>query len=135
MRATTGSASSTRRRCTSSGSTGSRGTISSGWTTTRPPRSSPTAGPGTTTWPAAEAATSWSAGPGRVLSGWAGTDSYAARVAGIRAGTGGVPKLDATTVIDDGVPDLLIGGPGRDWFIGTAPPDVFAGIRADELVN
>ncbi len=71
----------------------------------------------------------------QILTVWAGPDSYTARVAAIRAGTGGVPKLDATTVIDDGVPDLLVGGPGQDWFIGTAPPDIFAGIRADELVN
>jgi len=72
---------------------------------------------------------------GAILNVWSGTDSYAARVAAIRAGTGGVPKLDSTTVIDDGEADLLVGGQGQDWFIGMSPPDIFAGIRPDELVN
>jgi uncharacterized protein (TIGR03118 family) len=71
----------------------------------------------------------------QILAVWTGSDTYAARVAAIRAGTGGVPKLDATTVIDDGVGDLLVGGQGQDWFLGVSPPDVFAGIRAGEEVN
>ena len=53
----------------------------------------------------------------QLLTAW--TDpklSYNDRVAAIRAGTGGVPKLDATTVSDDGTGDLLVGGPGLDWF-------------------
>jgi hypothetical protein len=56
-------------------------------------------------------------------------------VAAIRAGTGGVPKLDATTVTDDGARDLLVGGAGLDWFLGVTPPDVFAGKIAAEQAN
>ena len=46
-----------------------------------------------------------------------------------------MPKLDATTVIDDGVTDVLVGGADLDWFIGVSPPDVFAGITAPEEEN
>jgi hypothetical protein len=56
-------------------------------------------------------------------------------VAAIRAGTGGVPKLDSTTLIDDMAVDLLVGGHGLDWFIGISPPDIFAGINPSEAVN
>ena len=71
----------------------------------------------------------------QILGVWTGSGSYATRVAAIRAGTGGVPKLDATTVTDDGARDLIYGGPGLDWFIGVTPPDVFIGKNAAEQVN
>ena len=71
----------------------------------------------------------------QILGVWTGSESYAARVAAIRAGTGGVPKLDATTVTDDGVIDLMVGGSGLDWFIGVSPPDIFAGMTGAEEEN
>jgi Ca2+-binding RTX toxin-like protein len=71
----------------------------------------------------------------QILGVWTGTGSYATRVSAIRAGTGGVPKLDATTVTDDGVRDLIVGAGGLDWYLGVTPPDVFAGKSAAEQVN
>jgi Ca2+-binding RTX toxin-like protein len=65
---------------------------------------------------------------------WNGPGSYNDRVAAIRAGTNGVPKLDATTVIDDGVRDSLYGGPSLDWFFAT-PPDRVHHLKSDEFVN
>ena len=70
----------------------------------------------------------------QILNTWNSTASYNDRVAAIRAGTGGVPKLDATTVFDDGVRDFLIGGPGLDWYFGTAP-DVFIGRTPADRIN
>lgn len=71
----------------------------------------------------------------QLLTAW--TDpklSYNDRVSEIRAGTGGVPKLDATTVTDDGMGDLLVGGPGLDWFFpGTG--DHVAGKKPAEQVG
>jgi uncharacterized protein (TIGR03118 family) len=70
----------------------------------------------------------------QILTVWTSTASYTDRVAAIRAGTGGVPKLDATTVFDDGVRDDLFGGPGVDWFF-TGPGDRTHGKKAPEQVN
>jgi uncharacterized protein (TIGR03118 family) len=70
----------------------------------------------------------------QLLNAWTAPLSYNDRVAEIRAGTNGVPKLDATTVFDDGVKDVLIGGPGIDWFFG-APPDKFVNQRSNEQTN
>jgi uncharacterized protein (TIGR03118 family) len=70
----------------------------------------------------------------QILDVWNSPQSYNDRVAAIRVGSGGVPILDSTTVIDDGVRDDLFGGPGLDWFLGIAP-DVFHGKRPDELTN
>jgi len=71
----------------------------------------------------------------QIIGVWTGTGSYASRVSAIRAGTNGVPKLDATTVTDDGARDELVGGMGLDWFLGVSPPDVFIGKNAAEQVN
>jgi hypothetical protein len=51
---------------------------------------------------------------------------YAARIDQLRNGTGGVPKVDATTVLDDGADDMLFGNQGLDWFFageGDGPVD------------
>jgi uncharacterized protein (TIGR03118 family) len=70
-----------------------------------------------------------------LLTAWASTrTSYADRVATIRAGTGGVPKLDATTVSDDGDGDDLVGGTGLDWYFA-APTDRVHGRRSGEELN
>jgi uncharacterized protein (TIGR03118 family) len=70
----------------------------------------------------------------QILNAWNSAASYNDRVAALRAGTGGVPKLDVTTVMDDGVRDDLVGGPGLDWFI-SQPPDRLHGRRGAEQVN
>ena len=74
----------------------------------------------------------------QILGEWTlATDDYTTRVTKLRAGitgTAGTTKLDATTVIDDGVKDILIGGPGQDWFfVGTN--DHVAGLKKNELTN
>jgi hypothetical protein len=65
---------------------------------------------------------------------WNSSASYNDRVAAIRAGTGGVPKLDATTVSDDGARDDLFGDQGLDWFFATGR-DAIHGKKAAEQVN
>jgi uncharacterized protein (TIGR03118 family) len=70
----------------------------------------------------------------QILDVWTSADTYANRIDALRNGTGGVPKLDATTVIDDGVFDLLIGGFGLDWFWSFAP-DLAIDRLAAEQVN
>jgi uncharacterized protein (TIGR03118 family) len=52
----------------------------------------------------------------QILAAWSSTDAYANRVNQLRSGSGGVPRLDATTVFDDGVSDSLAGEQGLDWF-------------------
>jgi uncharacterized protein (TIGR03118 family) len=51
----------------------------------------------------------------QILAEWISTDSYISRIALLRGGIV-VPKLDSTTVLDDGVHDSLGGGLGLDWF-------------------
>lgn len=70
----------------------------------------------------------------QILGVWTNADSYEDRVAAIKAGTGGVPKLDATTVFDDAVFDLMFGLAGRDWFWSFAP-DLTLDLQANEDVN
>ena len=41
----------------------------------------------------------------QILAVWTSANSYAARIDQLRNGTGGVPKVDATTVVDDGPVD------------------------------
>jgi uncharacterized protein (TIGR03118 family) len=69
----------------------------------------------------------------QILAAWTSTDPYNTRVANIRAGNG-VPKLDATTVFDDGVRDDLFGGFGLNWYFALSP-DVIHGKKAVEFVN
>jgi uncharacterized protein (TIGR03118 family) len=83
---------------------------------------------GTTTYDANSAALQ------QILTAWNGPGAYADRVAAIRAGTGGVPKLDSTTVLDDAARDDLTGGPGLDWFF-QSPLDQLHGKKPGELVN
>jgi uncharacterized protein (TIGR03118 family) len=51
-----------------------------------------------------------------ILAEWNSSDSYATRISKLKSGTGGLPALNSTTVLDDGVADQLFGGPGQDWF-------------------
>jgi uncharacterized protein (TIGR03118 family) len=48
---------------------------------------------------------------------WTSADPYATRIEKLRSGAGGLPKLDATTVFDDGVVDVLLGNRDLDWFL------------------
>jgi uncharacterized protein (TIGR03118 family) len=50
-----------------------------------------------------------------ILAEWNSSDSYATRIDKLRNGTG-VPALNSSTVVDDGVADGLFGGAGQDWF-------------------
>jgi uncharacterized protein (TIGR03118 family) len=81
--------------------------------------------------------TTFDADPGsllQILGEWTSTDPYATRVDKLRNGTGGPPKLDPTTVTDDLLKDLLMGGMGLDWFFaGTG--DLTPGKVAAELMN
>ncbi len=65
---------------------------------------------------------------------WTSSDSYDMRVAALRTGAGGLPRLDATTVMDDGLRDVLVGGPGMDWFF-TGMGDSITDQEAGEQVN
>jgi Ca2+-binding RTX toxin-like protein len=70
----------------------------------------------------------------QIESVWSSDMSYADRVTAIRTGTNGVPKLDATTVTDNGNKDVLYGGTGQDWFFAT-PPARIHHKTPDEQVN
>jgi Ca2+-binding RTX toxin-like protein len=66
-----------------------------------------------------------------ILTEWTSTHSFNTRVDNLSNGTGGLPILDDTTVIDDGVRDQLVGGPGLDWNIG-GTNDHIAGNKHDD---
>ena len=52
-----------------------------------------------------------------ILAEWQSADSYAIRIAKIKAGVTGGYKFDfGTTVFDDGGTNTLTGGAGNDWF-------------------
>src|SRR5262249_34472795 len=61
------------------------------------------------------------------------SDSFSVRVDKLRNGMGG-PKLDGTTLIDDGTRDMLQGGPGMDWFLIGAD-DKITGKHKEDQVN
>jgi RTX calcium-binding nonapeptide repeat (4 copies) len=60
----------------------------------------------------------------QILAEWTSTDDYATRTDKLRNGTGGLPKLDTTTVLDRG--RHPVGNQGLDWFftgLGDQLPD------------
>lgn len=67
----------------------------------------------------------------QILAEWTSADSYNTRVSKLRNGTGGLPKLDATTVFDDGARDFLLGNGGLDWFFASTD-DKLADRRSNE---
>jgi Ca2+-binding RTX toxin-like protein len=69
----------------------------------------------------------------QILGVWNSGMSYNDRVTAIRTGANGVPKLDATTVSDDGTRDDLFGGTGLDWFFATAPDRVHGKSAAEQV--
>jgi uncharacterized protein (TIGR03118 family) len=70
----------------------------------------------------------------QILGEWTSSNSYATRIANLRSGAGGLPKLDSTTVLDDGAVDTLRGNQGLDWFFA-APNDVLPDIQPPEQEN
>ncbi|MCI0456185.1 MAG: TIGR03118 family protein [Gemmataceae bacterium] len=60
------------------------------------------------------------------------SQSYEDRVMDLKAGTG-APKLDSTTVLDDGARDVLFGGRGLDWFFATLPDVLIDRIAAEHI--
>jgi Ca2+-binding RTX toxin-like protein len=55
-----------------------------------------------------------------ILAEWTSNDAFDVRVEKLTNGTAGLPALNDTTVIDDGVVDRVLGGPGRDWVFDEA---------------
>jgi len=70
----------------------------------------------------------------QILAEWRSADAYAARIQKLRTGAGGLPILDATTVLDDAARDLLVGEAGQEWFFA-GPADLLPGRQAAEQVN
>jgi uncharacterized protein (TIGR03118 family) len=64
---------------------------------------------------------------------WTSTDPYPTRIEKLRSGEGGLPKLDATTVLDDGVVDILHGNRGLDWFLAGAADELPDRVPAEEV--
>jgi uncharacterized protein (TIGR03118 family) len=56
----------------------------------------------------------------QILAEWNSADSFSTRVNKLKNGTGGLPILNDSTVVDDGVRDLLFGGSGHDWLFDGA---------------
>jgi uncharacterized protein (TIGR03118 family) len=69
----------------------------------------------------------------QILAEWKSSDSFALRVDKIRNGTGGLPKLDGTTLVDDGARDMLQGGPGLDWFLIGAEDKITGKQKGDQV--
>jgi Ca2+-binding RTX toxin-like protein len=61
--------------------------------------------------------------------------SYNDKVTRLSTGANGLPKLDATTVLDDGVIDNLTGGSQLDWFFAKLGQDVLVDRAGNERVN
>jgi uncharacterized protein (TIGR03118 family) len=70
----------------------------------------------------------------QILAAWNADTSSSDRIAVLRNGTNGVPKLDSTTVVDDGAADRLFGGQGTDWYFSTLP-DRLLGRRSGEEIS
>ena len=68
-----------------------------------------------------------------ILLGWTSSDSYDSRVAQLRSGSGGLSKLDPTTVLDDGARDTLAGNQGLDWFFAGENDQVIDRGATEEL--
>jgi uncharacterized protein (TIGR03118 family) len=70
----------------------------------------------------------------QILAEWTSSDSYNIRIDKLKNGAGGLPKLDASTVMDDAVRDILVGGQGLDWFLAS-DADLLPGRQSAEQVN
>lgn len=70
----------------------------------------------------------------QILAEWTSAHSYATRIANLRDGVGGLPRLDSTTVFDDGAVDMLRGNKGLDWFFA-GPNDTLPDRQPAEEMN
>jgi len=52
----------------------------------------------------------------QILAEWNSSDSFNTRMMKLSTGANGLPPLDSMTVMDDGMVDRLIGGPGTNWY-------------------
>ena len=71
-----------------------------------------------------------------ILAEWQSGDTYATRIAKIKAGVGTMQAklVMGTTVLDDGNASTLTGGTGKDWFFEGAH-DTITDFAAGEQVN
>jgi hypothetical protein len=69
-----------------------------------------------------------------ILGEWQSSDSYAVRIAKIKAGVNGAQLVFGTTVFDDGKADRLTGGGGLNWFFKGAK-DRITDLKPGEQVN
>jgi VCBS repeat-containing protein len=70
-----------------------------------------------------------------IMTTWASSRTYDDRVSRLITGTNGLPKLDATTVLDDGAIDNLTGGLQRDWLCAKVGQDVLTDLSSSERLN
>jgi hypothetical protein len=71
----------------------------------------------------------------QIVQEWTSSRTYQERTTRLSTGADGLPKLDATTVLDDGAEDQLAGAAGLDWYFANVPPDILIGRKATERVN
>jgi parallel beta-helix repeat protein len=70
-----------------------------------------------------------------IMTEWTSSHSYDTKVSRLSTGANGLPRLDATTVLDDGAVDHLTGGGYRDWFFATLGQDILTDRASNERVN
>jgi hypothetical protein len=71
----------------------------------------------------------------RILGEWTSSRTYTQRVDALRAGTNGLPALNAATLTDDGAADDLTGGNSSDWFVATVGQDILRDRSSSERLN
>ncbi len=64
---------------------------------------------------------------------WTSSNAFVTRVSNLRNGTGGVPILDATTIMNDSDLDQLFSTKGQDWFLFTQGQDAANSAGGDQL--
>lgn len=70
-----------------------------------------------------------------IVQEWLSTRSYADRTSRLASGADGLPRLDASSVLDDGDVDRLEGSVGLDWYFANASQDLIVGRRSNERLN
>jgi parallel beta-helix repeat protein len=71
----------------------------------------------------------------QIVQEWTSGRTYAERTGRLASGADGLPRLDASTVLDDDFSDTLTGGAGTDWFLAVIPEDVLTDRKLSERVN
>lgn len=72
-----------------------------------------------------------------ILQEWSSGNSYAARVANLRAGTTGAALIAVTNVKKDNVPNTLTGGNGQDWYFANVVggSDLVTDLAVGEIID